>query len=229
MSEFLTVVNPDPQSQKALVLIPDIWGLTSYNQATAQAFAADYHMPCYILDYFYQLTSTPSKFDSAIDGDKAVGLMHKMNGEDFITIFNQAIAEIRHNQPNLVEIDVVGFCFGGRLAYLAGIEKLVKKIVSFYGAGATQPGFYSNQSAVETICRARRADTQLSVLGFFGSQDDSIPESDRSHTRQLMESAQIHYEHHEFNAGHAYYQQGRPNYDAVSASASKSILDKFLS
>jgi dienelactone hydrolase len=228
MSDFLHYTSPNPQAQKAIILIPDIWGLTDYTQATARAFASDYKMPCYILDYFYQLTKTPSRFDPKNDSETAVGLMNRYRGEDFIGIFNKAVAEVKSVQPNLIEIYVIGFCFGGRLAYLSGLEKSVNKIVSFYGAGAVKDGFYNNQSALSALSEARAKDTGLKVLSFYGTRDDSIPEVDRAATQRILDASQIIYAHHEFDTGHAYYQQGRPSYDQPAATQSKAVLDKFI-
>jgi len=228
MNEFLTVTSENHEAEQVLLLIPDIWGLTEYNQSTAQSLAIDYARPSYILDYFYQLTNQPSIFDSSIDSQTAPGLMEKMRGEDFVEIFNKAIIQIKLNQPKLKSIQVVGFCFGGRLAYLSGLEKLVDKIIVFYGAGALKPDFYQNKNVIETLCQARAGDQNLKVLAFFGSQDQSIPANDQASIQQSFESAKISYEHHEYNAGHAYFQQGRPSFDSDAAQKSKHDLDNFL-
>ena len=226
--DYLTAIAPDPEAERVIILTPDIWGLTDYNQATAQALANDYGRPCYILDYFYQLTNQPSKFDPNHDPQTAPGLMEKMRGEDFMEIFTKGVTAIKAKQPKLKSIQVVGFCFGGRLAYLAGLEKMVDKIVSFYGAGALKPGFYQGKTAIEALCDARAGDQDLQVLSFFGNQDQSIPASDQAQIKQSLEAAHISYEHHEYEAGHAYFQQGRPSYSAEAAQLSKAVLDKFM-
>lgn len=228
MSEFLNIVGEDGEAELAVLLIPDIWGLTNYNQETAQNFANKYQRPCYILDYFYQLTGKQSRFDQSSDGTIAVGLMNEMTGEDFVAIFNKAISEIKANQANLKSISVVGFCFGGRLAYLTGLEKMVDKIVSFYGAGAVKPDFYQGKSAIKTLCAARAGDKNLKVLGFYGTNDDSIPGPDRRTVQAVFQNNHIAYEHHEYRAGHAYFQPGRESYDEVAAQQSGEVLDTFL-
>lgn len=228
MNEFLSVTNASSTAEKIIILIPDIWGLTDYNQATAQNFADKYQRPCYILDYFYQLTGKPSKFDQAADPSTAPTLMDKMTGEDFVAIFNKAINEIKLSQPNLSSITVIGFCFGGRLAYLSGLEKLVDKIVSFYGAGSAKPGFYQTKSAVDALCSARHDDKSLQVLAFYGTNDASISEADRQYVASAFGASSILYEHHEYPAGHAYYQEGRPSYDQSAAQQSNEVLDGFL-
>lgn len=228
MNEYLSVINPDPDNPNAIIMIPDIWGLTDYSEQTAQSFATDYARPCYILDYFYQLTSKPSRFDPNRDGHIAPALMDKMTGEDFMTIFKKAVEQIKKNQPGLNAIQVIGFCFGGRLAYLAGLEESVNKIVSFYGAKAAMSDYYDGTSAVGALCDERGGDSSLKVLSFYGKNDESIPENDRATTQQLFAEANIAYQSFEYAAGHAYFQKGRPNYDASSAEQSKLQLNRFM-
>lgn len=228
MNDYLNVANPNPQATDAILMIPDIWGQTDYSQATAQGFADDYGLPCYSLDYFYQVTGRPSRFDPQNDGDTAVGLMDSYRGEDFVAIFERALADIKTAQPSLQSLTVIGFCFGGRLAYLTGLEKIVDKIVSFYGAGALRPGFYKQQSAIEALCESRNSDPGLEVLAFFGTEDASISPQDRKTTQDIFGQTQISYQPSEQPVGHAYFQPGRPNYDASAAALSKAVLDKFL-
>ena len=161
-------------------------------------------------------------------GKKQVLSFVDKNAVSAHTLVKNANKNIKANQPKLTSIQVVGFCFGGRLAYLAGLEKMVDKIVSFYGAGSLKPGFYFDKNVIEALCGARTGDKNLKVLAFFGNQDQSLPSSDQTQVKQALESASISYEHHEYDAGHAYYQQGRPNYSAEAAKMSKNVLDKFI-
>ena len=123
---------------------------------------------------------------------------------------------------------VIGFCFGGRLAYLGGLDERVKKIVSFYGAGAHQPEFYATHTPIEALCDARNNDSSLEVLSFYGNQDASIPSVDREKTSEALVAAHIHYQARGVDAGHAYFQQGRPNYNQAAAHQSQIVLSEFL-
>ncbi len=225
---YITTSSLATDSQDAIVILPDIWGVTNYSLGTMASMAKKYARPCYLLDYFYQLTGVPSKFEPDVDGAKATGLMDKLSGEDFIKIFSSALVEIKQSQPSLESVTVVGFCFGGRLAYLTGLSNQVNKIVSFYGAGARRANYYQGKTAIGALCQARANDTSLAVLAFYGTQDPSIPESDRKLTQQLLLSAGIVYRQSLHNANHAYFQPGRPSYDSASAQASWAILDAFM-
>ena len=56
-------------------MLPDIWGQTDYATTTAQALSQRYQQPCYVLDYFYQLTGQANNFNPQADQATASGLM----------------------------------------------------------------------------------------------------------------------------------------------------------
>jgi dienelactone hydrolase len=210
-------------------MLPDIWIQTAYSDETAQQFAQKFGMPVYMLDYFYQLTGKANSFNPQTDQAIAPQLMNKMNGEDFINIFNKALVEIKANHSKLESITVIGFCFGGRLAYLSGLSSEVKKIVSFYGAGAHTANYYEGKTPVEALCEVRKSDESLKVLSFYGSQDGSIPQADRELTTQSFKNAGINYAEKVYDAGHAYFQSGRADmYNEEAANASWNDLDSFI-
>ena len=228
MSQFLKVTNPSPEADKAIIMLPDIWSLTDYAATTAQALSRRYQQPCYTLDYFYQLNNKANNFDPQTDQAEAVGLMAKLTGEDFIEIFQSALEEIQKAQPQLVELTVLGFCFGGRLAYLSGLSKKVTKIISFYGAGAHTTGYYQGHTPIGALSMARGGDTSLRVLSFYGSEDASIPEPDRAKTAFELQNAPISYRAKQYPAGHAYFQEGRDGFDRQASEQSWQDLDAFL-
>ena len=229
MSQFLKVISPSPEAGKAIIMLPDIWSQTDYATTTAQALSQRYGQPCYMLDYFYQLNKKANNFDPQTDQAEAVGLMAKLTGEDFVAIFQSALEEIQKAQPQIVELTVLGFCFGGRLAYLAGLSKIVTKLGSFYGAGAHTADFYQGHTPIEALTMARGGDTSLKVLSFYGSQDASIPEPDRAKTALELRNTPTTYTAQQYPAGHAYFQQGRDSYVQPAAEKSWQDLDTFLS
>lgn len=229
MNNYINLYGPNKESAQAIIMLPDIWSQTSYSAETATQFAQKFGMPVYELDYFYQLTGRANSFNPQTDGAVAPELMNKMTGEDFINIFNKALTEIKANQPKLESITVVGFCFGGCLAYLSGLSSEVKKIVAFYGAGAHTANYYQGKTPIEALCEIRLADQSLKILSFYGSQDGSIPEADRELTAQSFKNAGINYAEKVYDAGHAYFQPGRADmYNEVAANASWKDLYSFI-
>ncbi|MBI2798377.1 dienelactone hydrolase family protein [Candidatus Saccharibacteria bacterium] len=211
----------------AIIVLPDIYGLTDYSKQTVEEFAKEFQRPIYMFDYFYVLADQPSVF-SGDDREKAHELMQRLKGEDFVGSFKKVLNEISAENSSVKSLGVIGFCFGGRLAYLAGLEPSVNRIVSFYGAGAHMPDYYEGQSPIEALTKARANDTGLGVLSFYGTQDGSIPPEDRQKTQTELNQAGIAYKAREYDTGHAYFQPGRDNYDKSAAEASQKDLKELL-
>lgn len=228
MNDYIKAYSAQPASSNVIIMLPDIWGQTSYSNDTARQFAARLGLPVYVLDYFYQLTGQVNNFDPQVDQAIVTGLMAKMTGQDFMNIFSKALKEISSSQPQLESIFVIGFCFGGRLAYMSGLDSKVKKIVSFYGAGAHTPSYFQDKTPIQALCEARYEDETLNLLSFYGNKDGSIPEADRRLTSQALKNSGINYIEKVYDAGHAYFQPGRDSYNEPSAASSWQDLQKFI-
>ena len=164
MRDYLIASETDATAEKAIIVLPDIWGQTDYSYSTLKQLTERFKCPCYLLDYFYEITKTPSKFNPETDEAKALSLMDMMRGEEFMDIFTTALNDIKVEQPKLKQLAVIGFCFGGRLAYLSGLAGEVSKIVSFYGAGAHTENYLDDKSPITALCDKRKNDKQLKVL-----------------------------------------------------------------
>lgn len=228
MKDYLIASERDSNAESAIIVLPDIWGQTDYSYLTLKQFTEKFKRPCYLLDYFYQITKTPSKFNPETDEGKAVELMNTMRGEDFMDIFKVALDDIKATQPKLTNLTVIGFCFGGRLAYLAGSLQVVNLVVSFYGAGAHSENYLGNSTPIETICSSRAGDKSLKVLSFYGTSDASIPAEDRTKTKEMFAKSNIDYIAKEYEAGHAYFQPGRPNYNKAAVKSSWQELEELI-
>ena len=222
--------NRNNSADTAIIVLPEIFGLTDFITSTADRFANEFNMPSFALDFFYQLTGVSNKFDYSADMQKGIELMQKMRGEDFLTIFNSATDEIGTIYPNLQNLIVCGFCFGGRLAYVSGLNDKVNKIISFYGAGANEPNYTQGRSCIEALSSKRANDSSLSVLSLYGGSDQSIPQEDRSKTKDLLTDASIHYKQVVYaDAGHAFFNNQRPQvYNAKASEQSWQTILEFI-
>lgn len=214
-------------AKKAIIILPDIFGQTDYAKATSSDLADHFELPVYLLDYFYQLTKESTNIEQS-NSEIAAGLMQSMSGDDFIAIFEQSILDISSQHKDIVEIFVIGFCFAGRLAYLTGENHLVSTIISFYGAGANIIEFIDKKSAIEYLVAKRGTDSSLSVCSFFGTEDESIPRTERESIKAQLLDTKIDYNDYEYEAQHAYFQPGRANYNDKAAKASWQELDKII-
>ncbi|GAB4146642.1 MAG: dienelactone hydrolase family protein [Patescibacteria group bacterium] len=229
MSPYVYPSSTQPDSETAIIVLPEIFGLTGSIREVVDRFATETNYPSFGLDFFFELTGQPNNFDYSQDIGKGVDLMNQMTGEKFISIFERALNEIQENNPNIQNFTVCGFCFGGRLALLSGTNLKVKNIISFYGGGANQPDFYQKHSAVESLVNSRRNDTELRILAFFGAEDQSIPADDRQRTQGLLNTADLNYIFEVYkNTGHAFFNKDRDTYVPEAATEAWEEVKKFL-
>jgi carboxymethylenebutenolidase len=105
------------------------------------------------------------------------------------------------------KVAVIGYCWGGTLAYLAATRLTgIACAVGYYGGG---------------IAAAAEEKTRVPVMLHFGDNDQSIPLSDVGRVRAAHPEITIHV----YNAGHGFNCDERASYDAASA---KVALDRTL-
>jgi len=229
MSEHLyqSSKNPD-QSVRAVVVLPEIFGMNKFITATTDRLAEELGVKAFALDHFFPVTGK-SQVYSYDDHDKPMQTMQQLTGQQFMDLFKASLDEISNNNPDIKEFVVVGFCFGGKLAFLAATDKRVSKVCSFYGSRSVDAGFYQDKSTVQALVDARREDSSLSVLGLFGESDPTIPPEARAETKKLLTEAQISYEEKVYDAGHAFMNFERANlYSEPAAKQAWADVTAFL-
>jgi carboxymethylenebutenolidase len=218
--------NRELKGGEAIIVLPDIYGQTEYGKGTVEQSAEVFQKRVFLIDYFYPLTKTVTSF-SQDEGEKAKELMGKLNGEEFIKFLEKVMEEITESYPEIKKFIVIGFCFGGRLAYIAGGDERVSRIFSFYGAGPYTPNYVFDKTPIEYLT-SKRSGSNLCTDSFFGIYDESISDSDRHKIREDVTKAGLVYEAHKYHAGHAYFQEGRKMYDKDASEASWEVLKKRL-
>ncbi len=218
--------NKEFQSDEAIIVLPDIYMQTDYSKRTTEEFAQVFRQPVFLLDYFYLSTGKSNNF-SENDREIVHGLLENYTGSDFISFLDRAIPEIKDAYPGLKSFSVVGFCFGGRLAYVAGGYPNVNKIFSFYGGQPNIENYIFGKSPIDYLI-SKKGDSKIVINSFFGTNDPSIPEEDRKKVAEKMQAAKMNYTSHEYEAGHAYFQEGRKNFNQPASSASWEVLKQVL-
>lgn len=214
---YLSSKNP-ASSTRAVIVLPEIFGMNGFIRSITDRFASELSLKAFALDHFYPISGQSKQYDYN-SYDEPLKLMQQVTGDKFVEQFTTALDTISKANQEVKDFIVCGFCFGGRLTFLAGSDKRVKRLVSFYGAGADQANFYQDKTVVEALCQARSSDKSLEILALFGNADESIPEAARSKTMQLIEAAGISYEEKVYSAGHAFMNFERDNLHNKEAAA----------
>ncbi|MHA2250701.1 MAG: dienelactone hydrolase family protein [Candidatus Kariarchaeaceae archaeon] len=111
-------------------------------------------------------------------------------------------------------IGVIGFCMGGRHAYLAGVRyRGLKAVVSYYGFPTR--GNDTTDTPIDLVM-----DMKIPVLGIFGETDPMIPMDDvNAFKEQLLSVSDKHCIKVFDGVGHGFLNPGSPRHEPEAAAA----------
>src|SRR5947207_9322799 len=150
-----------------VVIAPDVRGLHSFYEELAERFASA-GIPAIAFDYF----------------GRTAGMDRRADDFDYMPHVRQTtpksvFADIAASRANLEKetkarrVFVLGFCFGGRIAFLSSAEQPgLAGVVGFYGR------LGKRENEVWPVPAEQAARMRAPVLGLFGGDDPSIPPSD---------------------------------------------------
>lgn len=131
----------------------------------------------------------------------------------------QAAADYLRALPFLNgKVGIIGYCSGGRQAYLAGCTlKGIDAVVSCYGGGVVaKPEELTPRMPVAPVDLTK--DLQCPLLGLFGIEDTRPSPDDAKKTEEALKKHNKTYEFHIYeNAGHAFFAVDRPQYRVAAA------------
>jgi carboxymethylenebutenolidase len=170
MSEFTTLMArdghefnawlaaPAGKPRGAIVVIQEIFGVNAHIRAVTDGFAAEGYVAI-----------APALFDRVRRGielgynadtmKEGFGYVQQLQRDKTLLDVGASIAVVKHAG----RVGVVGFCWGGRMAYVSACELPVACGVAYYGGGIAQ------ELAKTPKCP---------MLYHFGGKDTHIPQSD---------------------------------------------------
>jgi carboxymethylenebutenolidase len=125
-------------------------------------------------------------------------------------------------------IGVIGFCLGGRYAFLANAAypTKIKAAVSFYGGGIDTPGNQLNQKSLLDRIPAM----QSPIMLMYGSEDQLIAADEHGRVATALSKAKKRYILNLFpKAGHGFMSDRRENYSAEAATEAWLMTTGFFS
>lgn len=211
----LTVWVPGAGAGPGLLLIQEIYGVGEY----IRAVAADLAQLGYVVgapDLFWRLEPGYSALHDASGLTKSLELASRFDMEAGIGDTAAAFGHL----GALPEVDggtgMIGFCFGGSVAYLAAARSAPDVVVSFYGSAVPD-----HLGLLDRI--------SCPLLFHFGGNDTYIP---RDQVRAVEEAAAGHPNVEivvEEDAGHAFHNRVAPMfYQPEPASRAWQRTEEFL-
>ena len=204
--EFTTyIAKPPGKARAAVVIVQEIFGLSPWIVRTADSYAADGYL-CVAPALFDRVRRKLVLGYSPPEMEQAMGYRKQVDTAKAVLDIGAAAAIARHAG----KVAVIGFCWGGTLAWAAASELPLGAAVCYYGAGI--PGLLPKVPTCPTMLHS-------------GDQDRSIPASDVDRIRNAFPPAVYHL----YAAGHAFANDDRPDhYNAEAAALARTRTNAFL-
>jgi carboxymethylenebutenolidase len=203
-------VTPDGPARAAVIVVPEAFGVNDHIESVTRRYAAEGYVGL-SLDVFHRSGRHTAPYD---DFRQAMALSEGLTDEGFLRDLDAAIEHLEAGGMPPDKVAVVGFCVGGRLAFLAALRRRLGAAVSYYGGGIVGQGAF--RALPPLLAESDRIQTPW--LGLFGDQDTSIPPDDVETLRHALDSATVPVEIVRYaEAGHGFNCDARPGFDAVAS------------
>jgi len=160
------------------------------------------------------------------DMDTALGQIKKMDDAQVVRESALALDSLK-NAGVTRPPAAVGFCMGGRLAFLAGLElgERLSAAVSYYGGGiGAEKDRFGRAILIE-----RAAEFVPPLLLHYGGQDGSIPPAEHGRIAAALSEAGKRYVMSVYpQAGHGFDCNERQSYDAEASAEAWDLTQRFL-
>jgi carboxymethylenebutenolidase len=207
-------------STASIIVIQEAFGVNNNIQRITRRFASEEFFAIAPVLYHRQGVNPVAQY-----GDMETVAKHRrgMTNELIAQDLNSVIAFLdRYGLADAENIGIVGFCMGGTVAYLGAVtNSRIKAAGVFYGGGIVNPPTEGGIPLIE-----RTGEIKVPVTGFFGGQDQMIPEEHVDKIRDALTEADVESEINVYpDAGHGFFCDERDSYNEAAANDS---WDKVL-
>jgi len=199
------VAHPAGEPTAALVVVQEIFGVNAHIRSVADGYARDGF-----------LAVAPALFDriepnvelgyEGTDAQTARSFIPKLNIDMALA---DVAAAIDYCATTGKKVGVIGYCFGGTIAWLAACRLPIAAAVGYYGGRIAQ---YAAESPT------------VPVMLHFGRQDAHIPADEVEKVQSAHPEVQIYW----YDAGHGFNCDARASYNPASAQEARARSLVFL-
>jgi carboxymethylenebutenolidase len=198
-------VEPSAAPRGAIVVIQEIFGVNSHVRSVADGFAAE-----------GWLAIAPAMFDrvergielgyTGADIERGREIRSKVSNDAALLDIAAASAAVK----SAGKVAVIGYCWGGTLAWLAaGKQRGLAAAVSYYGGG---------------VGELLNLKPQCPVMAHFGDKDASIPVKVADDLKKAHPEVEVYV----YAAGHGFNCDQRGSFDPQAAALARERTLKFL-
>ena len=165
---------PPGGSGPGLLLWQEIFGVNEHIRAVAEQYA----LAGFVVlapDTFWRQAPRVELGYAGADRDRAMALMQGYTGADALADIAAAVPALRQRPEVTGRVGTLGYCMGGRLAYLTAATTDVDAAVAYYGGGI--------QGQLD-----RASGIRCPVQFHYAERDDHIPLSAVDRVRQAVQT-----------------------------------------
>jgi carboxymethylenebutenolidase len=203
---------PDQVAHGAVIVIQEAFGVNQHIEDVTRRFAtAGYHAVAPAL--FHRAGGgTIDDYDN-VDFAEMLKLFEGVTDDTVLTDVDATRTLLHDAGFADSRVGIVGFCFGGRVAFLVAARRRLGAAVTFYGGGIASQGHFSFPPLLDEAPAI-----QTPWLGLFGDEDTGIPVEDVEKLRLAVEAAPVDTEVIRYpDAGHGFHCDRRASYHEASA------------
>jgi carboxymethylenebutenolidase len=196
---------PPGSARGAIVVVQEIFGVNAHIRAVTDGYAAQGYVaiaPC----LFDRVRKGIELGYSAPEVQEGAGYAQQLKPEQTLLDLAAALAVVRHAG----RVGMVGYCWGGRMTYLAACELPLACGVSYYGG---------------SITRLLDKKPRCPMMYHFGELDTHIPLTDVDKIREVNPEGIFHVYP---GAGHGFNCDQRPSYNPQAAALARTRTLDFL-
>jgi carboxymethylenebutenolidase len=213
MAYFARAAKP---SGAGMVVLPDVRGLHQFFKELAQRFA-EAGIDSVAIDYFARTAATEDRSDSF----DYMPEVQKTTPENIAADVGAAMAYLRSADGGAVKsVFTVGFCFGGRLSFVASTIGLdTAGVIGFYGwpTGPSRNGTPAPADLATSI--------ECPVLAIWGGADQGIGPEARDAFDTAMDAAGVSHRTVTYpGAPHSFFDRKADEFADASASAWTEVM-----
>jgi carboxymethylenebutenolidase len=203
------VARPEGEPIAALVVVQEIFGVNAHIRSVADGYAKDGFLAVAPALFDRIEPNVELGYDGA-DMQTARSLIPRL---DIDKALADVAAAVDYCKATGKKVGVIGYCFGGTLAWLAACRLQVAVAVGYYGGRIAQ---YAEETPTAP------------VMLHFGKQDAHIPAEEVEKVKAAHPEVEIFW----YDAGHAFNCDARASYNAAAAQEARArsleLLKKYL-
>jgi len=200
---------PDATPRAAVIVIQEAFGVNDHIEDVTRRFAAAGY-----------LAVAPHIFHRSGGGSVEYGNFEKimphfqaLSDNKILDDVDAALAEIGTAGIPSERTSIVGFCFGGRVAFLAAVSRKLAAAVGFYGGGIV-----TGRSGAMPSLLDRIPGIETPWLGLFGDKDAHITVDEVENLRAALRGAPVDTDVIRYaEADHGFHCDARESYHSESA------------